>query len=169
MTHTASCGLGGLPGHSNLVQRLVASAFPLGVGARGHEVALAETGDVSEVGNGRLIVRLRGRNPRLVPVRACCTNNVRRAINLAEEGQQGASTRFFSDGRPRCTGSYRQQNLNRGHDPAGCGVLATPGWTHTWLLARPCRISRSSPGRCRCKRWTTCSPTPKASSTPSRP
>ena len=91
---------GGLPGRANLVQRLVASALPLGVGGRGHEVVLAETGDVHEVGNGRLILQLRGRNPRLVPVRACCTNSVRRAISLAEEGQPGVSTRFFSTDDP---------------------------------------------------------------------
>ena len=85
----------GLPGRANLVQRLVAAAFPLGVGAKGHEVVLAETGDVHEVGNGRLKLQVRGRNPRLVPVRACCTNAVRRAISLVEEGEPGANNRFF--------------------------------------------------------------------------
>ena len=78
--------------HPEAQSWVVAAAF--GTGQRGPEIVAGETGDVCEVGEGRLAVRVRGRDARLVPVRECCTELVRRAVRLVAERADG-STHFL--------------------------------------------------------------------------
>ena len=59
----------GLPGRANRSQRLWICCGSLGAGLRGNEIAAARTSDIENLGDGRLAVRVRGRNRRLV--RAC--------------------------------------------------------------------------------------------------
>ena len=84
----------GMPDTENPEAQLWVVAAAFGTGQRGPEIAAGETGDVCEVGEGRLAVRVRGRDARLVPVRACCTELVRRAVRLVAERTDG-STRLL--------------------------------------------------------------------------
>ena len=88
----------GLPGAANHVGRLWAAGAALGAGVNGAEILAAQISDVREIAGDRLAVQVRGRNERLVPIRACCTQTVRRAISLASEQQPETAGRFiFSD------------------------------------------------------------------------
>ena len=88
----------GLPGAANRVGRLWAAGASLGAGMNGTEILAAQVSDVREVAGDRLAVQVRGRNERLVPIRACCTQTVRRAISLASEQPPETAGRFiFSD------------------------------------------------------------------------
>ena len=84
----------GMPGTENPEAQLWVVAAAFGTGQRGPEIVAGETGDVCEVGEGRLAVRVRGRDARLVPVRECCTELVRRAARLVAE-RSDESTRFL--------------------------------------------------------------------------
>ena len=84
----------GLPGADEPVLRLWVGAASCGAGMRGPEIGAAQTGDVREVGAGRLAVLVRGRDWRLVPIRECWTPAVRQAVQLVAE-RPGTSTRFF--------------------------------------------------------------------------
>ena len=83
-----------LPGPDEPVLRLWVGAASCGAGMRGPEIGAAETGDVREVGGDRLAVQVRGRDARLVPIRACWTDVVRQAVRLVGE-RPGTSSRFF--------------------------------------------------------------------------
>ena len=67
------------------VTHLWIAAASCGAGMRGPEIGTAETGDVTEVGEGRLVVQVRGRDARIVPIRACWTDTARRAIQLVQD------------------------------------------------------------------------------------
>ena len=84
-----------LPGVKNPAARLWAAAAPLGAGLRSYEATNAEIGDVCELGDGRLAVRVRGRYPRLVPVRAKWTDPVREAISFVNRRPTGACPKFI--------------------------------------------------------------------------
>ena len=56
-----------------------------GAGVRGPEIGTAETSDLHEVRVGRLVVQVRGRDARLVAIRASWTDTAHRAIQLARE------------------------------------------------------------------------------------
>lgn len=93
----------GLPGTDNPEAQLWVVAAAFGTGQRGPEIVAGETGDVCEVGEGRLAVRVRGRDARLVPVRECCTELVRRAVRLVAERSDGR-TRFIGAGDRNAAG-----------------------------------------------------------------
>lgn len=84
----------GLPGADEPALRLWVGAASCGAGMRGPEIGAAETGDLHEVRAGRLAVQVRGRDARLVPIRACWTDVVRQAVRLVGE-RPGTSSRFF--------------------------------------------------------------------------
>ena len=84
----------GLPGADEPVLRLWVGAASCGAGMRGPEIGAAETGDLQEVGGGRLAVQVRGRDARLVPIRTCWTDVVRQAVRLVGE-RPGTGSRFF--------------------------------------------------------------------------
>ena len=62
-------------------------AATLGAGLLSPAVAAAETGDLVNVGNDRLGVRVGGTHPRVVPIRADYTSLVREAVELADGGR----------------------------------------------------------------------------------
>ena len=84
----------GLPGPANRSQRLWIVCGSLGAGLRGNEIAAAHTSDLQNIGDGRLAVRVRGRNRRLVPIRTDYTDLVKAAT------KSSVTDRFLpTDGR----------------------------------------------------------------------
>ena len=84
-----------LPTPGDQPGRMWTPAAVFGIGLNGVALHAAETGDLHELGDGRLAVAVRGPNPRLVPIRACWTESVRRAARLAQRRRgDGSSTRF---------------------------------------------------------------------------
>ena len=72
-----------LPGPANRSQRLWIVCGSLGAGLRGNTIAAARTSDIENIGDGRLAVRVRGNNPRLVPIRTDYTDLARAATNAS--------------------------------------------------------------------------------------
>ena len=60
------------------------ASLSLGVGLDAPRIAAAGPGDVTELGNGRLGIHVRGPHQRVVPVRAAYTDLVRRAVKFAD-------------------------------------------------------------------------------------
>ena len=83
-----------LPGFENPEGRRWAVGSALGAAINGPELTAAEIGDLHELGDGRLAIRVRGRNARLVPIRGCCTDLVRQAVSLVQQRPPGSSRRF---------------------------------------------------------------------------
>ena len=52
---------------------------------RGPEISAAEIGDLTEIQTDRLAVQVRGKDARLVPIRACWTDTIRQALALARQ------------------------------------------------------------------------------------
>lgn len=52
---------------------------------RSTEISAAELGDLSEIGDGRLVVHVRGRDARLVPNRSDWTDTTRQALALTHQ------------------------------------------------------------------------------------
>ena len=50
---------------------------------RGPEIRATETGDLTEIQADRLAVQVRGRDARLVPIRACWTDTTRQVLAVA--------------------------------------------------------------------------------------
>ena len=61
------------------------AAASCGAGMRGPEIGAAETSDLHETEEGRLVVRVRGNDARLVPIRACWTDTARQALAFARQ------------------------------------------------------------------------------------
>ena len=74
-----------MPGVDDPAAALWVAAASCGAGMRGPEITAAETGDLTEIGEGRLVVQVRGRDARLVPIRTCWTGTARRAVQLVKE------------------------------------------------------------------------------------
>ena len=87
---------GRLPGARNPAGRLWVVAASCGAGLRGPEIRLAETSDIHERRDGRLVVQVRGRQPRPVPVRKFWTDAVREAVSLVNERPAGSSRKFLT-------------------------------------------------------------------------
>ena len=73
----------GLPGRANRAQRQWVVCGSLGVGLSGIEIAAARTSDLKHLDNDRLAIRVRRRNPRLVPVRRGYTDLARAAAEAS--------------------------------------------------------------------------------------
>ena len=85
-----------LPTPGDQAGRLWLPAAAFGAGINGVELHAVLTGDLHELGDGRLVVHVRGRNRRLVPIRACWTETARRAARLAQQRHaDGSSTKFI--------------------------------------------------------------------------
>ena len=76
-----------LPGRADPAGRRWLVAATLGAGLLSPTVAAAETADVVDLGNSRLGVHVRGRHPRVVPLRDDYTALVTEAISLVGEGR----------------------------------------------------------------------------------
>ena len=105
------------------------AAGGFGSGLSGVDLLAAETGDLHDLGNGRLGVRVRGRNPRLVPVRACWTETVLRAAALAR-GRQGRNSARFVLASDKNAVSRLAANLDFGQ-----GGLSLRRARATWIAA----------------------------------
>ena len=119
-----------LPGFENPEGRRWVVGAGIGAGLNGPELTAAEIGDLREIANGRLAVQVRGRNPRLVPIRACCTDLVREAVNLVEQRPPQASRRFVLASH-RNAGAHLANKVTIGR---GRG-LSLPRARSTWLTA----------------------------------
>ena len=75
----------GLPGTDDLATTLWVAAAACGAGMRGPEISAAELGDLTEIQTDRLAVQVRGKDARLVPIRACWTDTARQALALARQ------------------------------------------------------------------------------------
>ena len=85
-----------LPTSGDQSGRLWVPAATFGAGLNGIDAHAAQTGDLHELGDGRLATEVRGRNPRVVPIRAYWTETARRAAQLAHQRHgDGSSTRFI--------------------------------------------------------------------------
>lgn len=80
-----------LPGRDNRARRLWVVAAALGAGLSGVEIAAAHTGDLVDIGDGRLAIEVRGRSPRLTPLRKDYTQLARAAADLTSTGRLIAS------------------------------------------------------------------------------
>ena len=83
----------GLTGYKHRPARMWIVAGSLGAGLAGSELGSAHVDDVVEQGD-RLAVRVRGRNSRIVPVRACWTDSLKEAV-AATKVEQPADSRFI--------------------------------------------------------------------------
>lgn len=70
--------------------------------------------DLTEIGDDRLAVRIRGRNSRIVPIRACWTNTARPAVRPVKE-QANPCPRFHHPERPKRSRTSSQPRQHRGH------------------------------------------------------
>ena len=74
-----------LPGVDDPATTLWVAVAACGAGMRGPEISAAELGDLTEIQADRLVVRVRGNDARLVPIRASWTDTARRAIQLVQD------------------------------------------------------------------------------------
>ena len=119
-----------LPTPADQPGRLWLPAAAFGAGLNGVALHAAETGDLHELGDGRLAVAVRGRNRRIVPVRACWTETARRAAQLAQRRRgDGSSTRFVYSADKNAVA-----RLAAGLD-FGSGGLSLRRARATWLTA----------------------------------
>lgn len=136
-------GLRCRPGHASEAAALFLSA---GAGCNGVEAGLATPDDVVAAGEGRLAVHVRGRHPRLVPIRFLYTDLARRAVDAATDNTffvgthrnvvHDAAARIASpDGRHlrlrRARTTWLRAHLVAGTDLAALRVLAGPVSTNT--------------------------------------
>ena len=113
-----------LPGWANRSKRLWVVVSALGAGMRGTEIAVARTGDLRDIDGGSLAVEVRGRYPRLTPIRRDYTT-------LAREAADGSPTDRFlpTDGRNVV------HSVAGRLDPGDGQSLAMRRARSTWLVA----------------------------------
>ena len=75
----------GLPGPDDLATTLWVAAAACGAGMRGPEISVAELDDLTEGQADRMVVQVRGKDARLVPIRECWTDTARQALALAHQ------------------------------------------------------------------------------------
>ena len=120
----------GLPRQGDRAGRLWVAAGGCGAGLSGVELHAAETGDLRELGDGRLAVQVRGHRARLVPVRSCWTGTVREAARVAQQRDgRSAGIRFV-----RARGKNAVSQIAAGLD-FGQGGLSLRRARTTWLTA----------------------------------
>ncbi len=113
-----------LPGWANRSKRMWIAAAALGAGLRGTEIAVARTGDLRDIDGGRLAVQVRGRHPRLAPIRQDYTT-------FAREAADGSPTdRFFPTDARNAVHSVAGRL-----DPGDGQCLVLRRSRSTWLVA----------------------------------
>ncbi len=119
-----------LAGFENPEGRRWVVAGSLGAALSGPELAAAEIGDLRDLSGGRLAVRVRGRNSRLVPIRGCCTHLVRQAVSIVQQRPAGASHRFvLATTKNAATRIANAVTIGRGRG------LSLRRARNTWLIA----------------------------------
>ena len=116
----------GLPGVDDPATTLWVAAAACGAGMRGPEIGAAELGDLTEVEADRLVVQVRGRDARLVPIRACWTDT--RPPSRSTRPPAGRTMRpVHRPARPQRGTTGSQPHPHRRHRPlpaASTGDLA---------------------------------------------
>ena len=126
---TAFRAAAGLPSAvEDPVTRLWVAAASCGAGMRGPETGTAETDDLHEVEAGRLVVQVRGRDARIVPIRACWTDTARRAIRLVQD--RAEPCRRFITAQDRNAAARAANRVAVGHTS-----LSLRRARATWLTA----------------------------------
>ena len=139
----------GLPRPGDKPGRLLVAGGGFGGGLNGVQLLVAETGDLREVGNGRLAIQVRGHNERLVPIRADWTEAVRQAARLAQERQgNGSSTRIIRAARQECRFTARCQPGLRSGRSISTNGHGRRGSLLTCWRGLPTTSSESSQGVC---------------------
>ena len=110
-------------------ERCLVAGGGCGGGLNGVELSAAKTSDLHERGNGRLAIQVRGRRPRLVPIRASWTATVRQAVRFAQE-RDGRSSTWFIRHRDKNAVSRIAASLDFGE-----GGLNLRRARATWLTA----------------------------------
>ena len=118
-----------LPTQGDQPGRLWVAGGGCGAALSGVELSAAETGDLEEHGNGRLVIEVRGHRPRRVPIRVCWTETVRQAALLAQE-RDGRSPTWFIRSRSKNAVSGIAASLDFGQ-----GSLSLRRARTTWLTA----------------------------------
>ena len=113
-----------LPGRRNRTVRLWIVAAALGAGLNGKEIAAGQVEDLVEVDIGRLAVRVRGKHPRLTPIRHQFSDLARRSAQGAREG------RFIPTG-----GRNLVYNICARLDPGSGEGLVLRRARSTWIVA----------------------------------
>ena len=117
-----------LPGIDDPAAAQWVAAASCGAGMRGPEITAAETGDLTEIGEGRLVVQVLGRDARTVPIRACWTDTARRAVQLANE--RAEPCRRFIRSRDRNAAARAANRVS-----VGDTALSLRRARATWLTA----------------------------------
>ena len=86
-----------LEGRQNRAGRAAGVALSLGGGARGPEIFGAVPDDLFDLDGGRIAVRLRGRNSRVVPLRAAYTDTALLAVEAHLAAGRRADQPFIAD------------------------------------------------------------------------
>ena len=120
----------GLPGAHDPAALLWAVAGPMSTGMTGVEALVAEVSDIHEWGNGRLVVLVRGPQPRLVPVRVSWTETVRESIRAARSRPYPPTGRFIV-----CEGYTSAACVARRLPCGMAGGPSLPRARATWLAA----------------------------------
>ena len=116
----------GLTGYTHRPARMWIAAGSLGAGLAGTELGSAHVDDVVDEGD-RLAIRVRGRNSRIVPVRACWTDTLKEAVAATKAEQ---NSRFVV---PKGRNSvYR---FVKGIAPVNGSPLGLSRARATWLTA----------------------------------
>ena len=113
----------------NRVGRLWTVCASLGAGMTGAEALLSVREDLVELGGGRLAVRVRGRNPRRVPIRAAYTSLVREALKAA----QGA--KFVQGDNDNAAALIAAKITGRPNSAREATHLSLRRARNTWLVA----------------------------------
>ena len=113
-----------LIGSSNRTARMWMVCGALGAGLTGREIAAVRTDDLESIGDGRLVVRVTGRNPRLVPIRSNYTNLTHRTVEMTGTG------RFV-----KASGKNAVSNTAARLDPGNGQGLVLRRARSTWLVA----------------------------------
>ena len=119
-----------LPTQGDQPGRLWVAGGGCGAALNGVELSAAETGDLENHGNGRLVIEVRGHRPRRVPIRACWTETVRQAARLAQEREGNESSVRFIHSRGKNAVSGIAASLDFGQ-----GSLSLRRARTTWLTA----------------------------------
>ena len=113
-----------LPGRANRAKRMWIVAAGLGAGLYGTEIAAARTGGLETLQGERLAIRVRGNNPRSVPIRNDYTT-------LARNAAEGSPTdRFFPTDVRNAVHSVAERL-----DPGDGQGLSLRRSRSTWLVA----------------------------------
>ena len=113
-----------LPARAEPAGRRWVVAATLGAGLLSPAIAAAETSDVMDLGGGRVAVRVRGRHPRVVPVRRDYTSLVTEALGLV-----GGERLISATHRTAVSTLCRQVGFG------GHGSLSVRRARSTWLVA----------------------------------